>query len=95
MRDTGRADVRARRSGEHRPLSPLPGLGLGRMISPPTVETVGYFRDVPGGTKRTVDAARKTLCATLDLGRSVVFVPPGTSENSPAIYCWVSGHNNS
>ena len=50
----GRADVREWRSGEHRPLSPLPGLCGRRVISSPTVETVGYFRDVPSGTKRTM-----------------------------------------
>ncbi len=38
-------------SGDHRPLSPLSGLGPRRLISSPHVETVGYFRDVPGGTK--------------------------------------------
>ena len=48
---SGRANVPERRSDDHRPLSPLPGLGPRRVISSPTVETVGYFRDVPGGTK--------------------------------------------
>ena len=52
--ETNRPAVRERRSGDHRILSPLPGLGRRRVSSSPTVETVGYFRDVPDGTKRTI-----------------------------------------
>ena len=38
-------------NGDHRPLSPQPGLCGRRVISSPAVVTAGYFRDVPGGTK--------------------------------------------
>jgi len=70
---SGRTDVREQRSGEHRPLSRLPGPR--RVISSPTVETVGYLRvSLARQTRKPLDVIRLAdvdgLCPARDTRES-------------------------